>query len=152
MRFWFYAIAVGLVLPLTFLRGRAPERAAAITLLAGAAASAAHATIMVRNAAGPTAIDPLLVAIDSLVWLVLLAIAVRANRVWPVFLCGLQTIVVIAHLFTEIGTRWDADWRQVYRAMMVFAQAYQIPVLLAGMIAHTVRERRVGRYRDWRRG
>jgi hypothetical protein len=147
---WSYGIASALVVLLAHWRGSLPERLAAWLLLAGFLAALIH---MRSTGIDPADIlNPVQFTIDSLTWLLLVGLALRANRVWPLFLCALQTVIVLAHVLALLGLRWDLGLTPVHRGMAVFAQVYQLPVLLAGLLAHVLREWRIGPYRDWRPG
>ena len=145
MRFLLTVAAFALIVVLAFRLGRRPERIIALTLAASFVATVVN-TRFIHGPHSYRAVDPVVMAIDGLTWLVLCRVALSANRFWPLTVTALQTIVLIAHLsvFARVG------WRQVYWAMMAYPQYVQLAIVLWGIVQHHVRERRIGRYRDWR--
>ena len=144
MRFWLTVAAIALLVTLAARLGRQPERAVALTLAASFAATVANTALR-----GPQTfrwVDPTVFAIDATTWLMLCHVAMRANRLWPITVASFQTIVLIAHfsVFAHIG------WKKVYWGMMAVSQYLQMLIVLWGILQHHVRERRIGRYRDWR--
>lgn len=145
MRFLITVLAFALIAVLAFRLGRRPERIIAQTLVASFAATVVN-TRFIHGPHSYSGVDPVVLAIDGLTWLVLCRVAIEANRVWPLTVTALQTIVLIAH-FSVIAR---VGWRQVYWAMMAYPQYVQIAIVLWGIVQHHLRERRIGRYRDWR--
>jgi hypothetical protein len=94
-------------------------------------------------------VDPGHLVIDSAVLAGLLWVSLRANRFWPLPVCSLELIAVTAHFAVLAGV---PGIRGVYWAMTVVPSWLQYPVILIGILAHSRRFIRVGRYRDWRCG
>lgn len=145
MRFLLTVLALALIVVLAFRLGRRPERIVAGTL-AGSFAATVLYTQFIHGPHTYRVVDPVIVAIDGLTWLALCRVALSANRFWPLTVTALQTIVLIAHfsVFARVG------WRDAYWAMIAYPQYVQIAIVLWGITQHHFRERRIGRYRDWR--
>ena len=92
-------------------------------------------------------VDPFHVATDTTVMLLLMWLALRANRLWPIICAGAQCVAVGGHLAAALmGVVMAPYW-----AMMQVSGYVQIIALAAGTWAHWWRKRRVGPYRSWRR-
>ncbi|MEA3031701.1 MAG: hypothetical protein QOG13_3026 [Sphingomonadales bacterium] len=125
-------------------RGGAPERAvAACFLVAGLATPLLDLPQVQRFysvAIGVFAIDLLLLA-------ALLAIALRADRFWPMLVASLQAIIIIAHLVKFANPELI---RRAY-AMMIALWTYpQLLLLVAGTVRHRRRLRRNGTDSSWK--
>lgn len=75
------------------------------------------------------------------------AIALKANRNYPLWIAGFQLVALGAYLVKTIAP----DVSQLALVILIVGPSYcQLLVLLAGFIRHVRRERRFGPYRDWR--
>jgi hypothetical protein len=96
-------------------RGGAPERVGAALLLAGLAGSM---TVGIVHLPGNFASVPVtLAAVDMLLALALVILALRANRLWPIPLAACQLITVFGH----IGK---------YLAPQMFAGGYALLIMI----------------------
>jgi hypothetical protein len=125
-------------------RGGAPERAVAAAFLVAGLATPLLDLPQVQRfysvSVGVLAIDLVLLA-------VLLAIALRANRFWPMLVVSLQAIIIIAHLVKL------ADPELIRRAysMMIALWTYpQLILLVIGTVRHRRRLRRNGTDSSWK--
>ncbi len=145
MRFWSTVVIMLILIGLAHRFGRGPERTAAHLLGINLFCSILNSAIGTPSF---NSVNYTLAGVDALTMVGLVWLAIRANRFWPLVVASLQFVVIIAHasVFVSIG------WTQVYYGMMALSQYCELVVLAAGISSHYVRERRVGRYREWRRG
>lgn len=145
MRFWLTEAALLLLLTLALRKGGQPERWLAITFIA--AFFAGTAADLVRGSPGFLHFDPLYLAIECAVLAMLLFVALRANRWWPLCASALQLIVVITHLVKYFQI---SGMSGVYWGMTTIPSYLQLLMLLAGIFAHVQRTEKMGPYPDWR--
>ena len=123
-----------------------PERALAAVLVWFRVADWAYHGLFER-ALDLQDIDLAHASIDFVACLAAFAVAIFANRIYPLWFAALQLLVVFAHLAREMAV---AILPKVY-AIMFMAPSYLQMLLLAGGIwAHWRRVRRHGPYRSWR--
>ena len=125
-------------------RGGAPERAvAAAFLVAGLATPLLDLPEVQRFysvSVGVFAIDLLLLA-------ALLAIALRADRFWPLLVVSLQAIIIIAHLVKFA----NPDLIRRAYSMMIAVWSYpQLLLLVVGTVRHRRRLARNGTDGSWK--
>lgn len=86
-------------------------------------------------------------AIDLVVLAAVFAVALRANRIYPLWIGAAQIIAVLAHLYrlslTEIN-------RFAYDMMSVMPSYIQLAALTLGLTFHMWRRRKLGSYSSWR--
>lgn len=136
----------GLLFLLSLLRGAAPERLLSGTLLAMFLADRLY-----HLAAGGSIIlhwtDLGHMGIDLAVLVISFAIALRANRIYPLWIGGAQIIAMLAHVYrlslTEIN-------RFAYDMMSVMPSYIQLAALILGLAFHMSRRKRLGSYPSWR--
>lgn len=85
--------------------------------------------------------------IDSASAVVLAAIGLRANRMYPLWLAGLQGIAVLSHFSQEISPYISSIVYAIFERGPFYLQ---MAVLTGGLIAHRRRVRHYGTYRDWK--
>lgn len=126
-------------------RGGAPER-----IVAGAYLAAWLASMFVesRTASEFLNAQPAIVTIDGLLFLLLMAVSLRANRYWPMVAASMQLIILMAHVFR---TADDAMLRVVYAVITWMWPFLQLAILLAGTLFHWQRVIRRGADPDWSR-
>lgn len=132
---------------LAFRFGAAPERMLAVLLFGTDLADTLYHRLF-----GPSDfvnVDPVHLALDSIVLVGTLWVALRANRFWPLPVCSLQLIVVTGHLsvYTPVP-----GFNQAYWAISTVPGWLQMVLVLIGIAMHARRRARIGPYRDWRRG
>jgi len=120
-------------------RGAAPERAAAAIMLAATVAT------VVAFRAGPTrfsSVEAGVLAVDVATLLAFVALALRAQRYWPMWIAALQVDAVVTHLAILVAPR-AMPWAY---AVLIAGWSYPSVLLLA---AGTLRHRqRLSRYGD----
>lgn len=84
---------------------------------------------------------------DVVIFVALIPLAMRANRIYPLWLLAAQLISVLMHLNREIAGSLDP---LAYWALTRVPSYMQIVVLAWGLIAHRKRVRQFGEYRNWR--
>jgi hypothetical protein len=91
-------------------------------------------------------VDPFHLATDTTVFILLVWLALRANRFWPIVCAGAQCVAMGGHLAAALL----GVVRAPYWAMTQFSGYVQIIALAAGTWAHWRRVRQIGPYRSWR--
>lgn len=86
--------------------------------------------------------------IDLSVAAIMVAIALRANRMYTLWLAGFQIIATFAHLARAMT---DAISPIAYAVMYIAPSYFQIIILAFGIWFHHKRTKRHGSYRSWRR-
>lgn len=130
---------------LAYRPGGPPERAAVAIIVGWILADVVYHLLF-----GPSdfdTVDPVHVVLDGAELVAILWLALKANRMWPLWAAAAQLICVSGHVaaFVEPG-----GMRRAYWAMTQLPQYIQLTALLLGAAAHARRERRVGPYRSWR--
>lgn len=125
--------------------GGGPERTAATVIVAWIVADAIHHLI-----SGPATfenVDPVHLVLDTGELVAIVWIALRANRMWPLWAAAAQLICVSGHVAALIE---PSGMRRAYWAITQLPQYIQLAALLLGTAAHVRRERDIGPYRNWR--
>lgn len=125
--------------------GGPPERTAATTIMAWIGVDMIYHLLYGRSSFD--VVDPFHVAIDSVELAVLVWLALRANRVWPLFAAAAQVMCVMGHVSVLLQ---EGGLDRAYWAMTQLPQYIQLAALISGVVAHARRERIIGRYRSWR--
>lgn len=125
----FFILFVGLIATaclFAWWRGGGPERAVAVMFLTAWLASIATRAPFPQRYQG-VAYHTLV--IDILLLVGLLAVARRANRVWPVLITSLQALIVLAHLARMASPHQIAF---VYLVMTTAWPFIQLLIVIAG--------------------
>lgn len=93
------------------------------------------------------AVDRGLFLIDLLVAVTMIAVALRANRMYTLWIAGFQIIAVMAHFARGLS---EAISPIAYLIMFVGPSYFQIIILGCGIWLHARRVKRHGTYRSWR--
>jgi hypothetical protein len=125
--------------------GAAPERAVATTIMVWIGVDMIYHLLYGRSSFDT--VDPFHVVIDTAELMVIFWLALRANRLWPLFAAAAQVMCVTGHI--SVLVQHDG-MRRAYWAMTQLPQYIQLTALIMGVAAHERRERVVGRYRSWR--
>lgn len=142
---WLPRIALAAACLYAARKGGEPERMVASVLLATFLLDIVNHAMF--GDPGWFAVNPGHVVIDTWASCVLLWVALRANRGWPLLVSASQMLVEVGHL----AKAWDVTVvRKAYWAMTQLPFVFQLAVLAAGTLAHVERQRRVGRYHSWR--
>jgi hypothetical protein len=124
-------------------RGGGPERAGAAILFGTFLMDEIYH--MAAGAHQFLIFDPVELAIDLFSLAAFSALAVRANRFWPMVLAALQLMAVVGHLAasSELGMQ------RAYWAMTEPPVVLGVITLALGLAAHVLRVQRLGIYPDW---
>lgn len=136
-----FAVSVGYAL----WRGGKPERAVAVILILMISIDAfVHALTPATYAKA----DPGHLIIDAVAWAAFLFIALRARRLWPLWVSSLQTISLIAHVTKLLNYSIPPI---VYAIMQVSSSYVLLIVLIVGTYCNQKRLRQIGSDVPWRR-
>lgn len=142
---WLPRILLAFAVVFAARRGGEPEQSVAAILLATFALDVANHAIFGDPAW--FAVNPGHLVIDLWAFIVLLWVAVRANRAWPLAVSAAQALVVLGH----VAKLWElAMVRKAYWVMTQVPFSLQLLVLIFGTAAHMQRSRRLGDYHGWR--
>lgn len=97
-----------------------------------------------------TAEDPFLfvhLVVEIIAFAMFLAIALKANRNYPLWIAGFQLVALATHLIKPF---WDGVSPLAMVVLITGPSYCQLVLMIAGFIRHTLRERRFGHYREWR--
>ena len=86
-------------------------------------------------------------SMDTLACLAFVAIALNANRNYPLVIAALQVLVVAAHLARGLI---EAILPIAYATMVIAPGWLQLAVFGVGLVRHFQRQQRYGPYREWR--
>lgn len=147
------AAIVALLFLLALVRGGAPEKWCASILFAAIILARVHEVLTAGIAGtwnvGGFATDELAyLLIDLLTFAALGAVALQANRIYPLWMAGVQ----LTALLTHIAERTTDVIAPLAYAILNLSTFYLAILLLAGgLAAHMRRSRRWGKYPSWRR-
>ena len=142
-RILLFCVAQVLVSGYALWRGGKPERLVGSVLLI---AMIATALMPVAPGRSYYMLHLPLLAIDLLLLSALTAVALRANRFWPLWLAALQLLAIGVH-----GVRaYDPHILPIVYARIVGEIAYpMLALLVIGTVRHHSRALRLGGERDW---
>lgn len=125
--------------------GRQPER---LTALFFTIALAGSATLGIQHMPGNFATLPIkLVAIDAALMLCLVALAIRANRVWIIGVAACQILAVLSHVAKAMS---PLMMRNGYAFLITIWSWPMTLLLLGGTIACVMRQRHRRIIPDWK--
>ena len=138
-----FTLLLGAVTLLSWWRGGAPERAMATCFALGFIATlTSYSSLPVRF----TTVETAVAMVDVVMLIVILAIAMKADRLWPMLVAGLQLDIVMVHALKAI----DADvMRSIYAIMMTVWAYPQLILLVIGIARHRSRLRKLGSDQSW---
>ncbi|MEH6660839.1 MAG: hypothetical protein V7679_04235 [Parasphingorhabdus sp.] len=144
MRTLVFLLFLGAICIYALYRGGGPERWVACIVIAMVVLDpAVHIFTPLEYAT----LDPGHLVIDMAGWLGLLAVALRANRFWPLCVVSLQTIALVAHATRLL----DVTIHPKAYMIMQIASSYPLLVLLMiGTFYHQKRLKTIGTDRSWR--
>lgn len=87
------------------------------------------------------------VLIDLLACAAFVAVALNANRNYPLWIAGFQLVVMVAHLVRSVV---DSVSPLAFAILMIGPSYVQLLLLTGGFLRHRQREHRFGPYREWR--
>jgi len=127
--------------------GGPPERIAAAVIVVWALADTLYHIVF--GPSGFASVDPVHLLLDGAQLAAITWIALRANRMWPLWAAAAALICFAGHLAALIE---PMGMRRAYWALTQLPQYIQLTALLLGAMAHARRlERLGGPYRSWRR-
>lgn len=144
MRVQLYLAGLTLVLFYAMWKGGGPERAVGWILIA-----MGGTTTLARLVFPPTFVhlDEVVLGSDFAALVALLLVALRASRFWPLCVCSLQIVSLVAHLARAL----DYSIHPKVYWLMAIGPSYPIIALLAlGTWRHQRRLRLSGRDPSWR--
>ncbi|WAT17933.1 hypothetical protein OZN62_13610 [Aurantiacibacter sp. MUD11] len=129
-----------------FWRGDGPEKEAG-AILSGMVAMDVGYHLLLPESGVYSEVDLGHLVIDLLVLILLGRLAVRANRIYPLWMLAGQIISTLMHFNRELSPTLDPI---AYLVLTRMPSYLQIMALGVGLVAHRVRVHRYGTYRSWR--
>ncbi len=126
-------------------RGGPPERLAAVIIVCWVITDVSYH--LVFGPSGFERVDPVHLVLDGAELIAIVWLALRANRMWPLWAAAAQLICVSGHVAVLISPE---GMRRAYWAMTQMPPYIQLFALLLGALAHARRFQRIGPYRSWR--
>ena len=126
-------------------RGGAPERIAGAIIVCWIVSDVTYHLLF--GPSGFDVVDPVHLVLDGGELVAIMWLALRANRMWPLWAAAAQLICVSGHLAAYVDV---AGMRRAYWAMTQLPAYVQLLALVLGAMAHTRRLERIGPYRSWR--
>lgn len=137
---------VGLLAAAALRWGAAPERICVATLFTVTFGDPLYHLLLGRGAIYGT-VDIGHLVIDVGVAVIFVAVALRANRVYPIWLAAFQLVSVLSHFAREV----TASFPKLAYGLMSYGPFYITLLIMAGGLAfHARRAKYLGRYRSWR--
>ena len=128
-----------------YWRGGAPERIAAAIIVVWVLSDVTYHLLF--GPSGFVTVDPVHIVLDGGELIAIVWLALRANRMWPLWAAAAQVICMSGHVVAFIE---EGGMRRAYWALTQLPPYIQLVALLLGAVAHVRRERRIGAYRSWR--
>jgi peptidoglycan biosynthesis protein MviN/MurJ (putative lipid II flippase) len=126
-----------------FRRGEKPERITAFTMVSMIFADLAlH--IIISNTDALINMSHLI--LDSLLWFILMGLALKANRLWTLLVAALQTVTLCSHVVRIFGIDINP---QAYGIMQVAAAYPMLLILAIGTWRHQQRRIQAGGDPSW---
>ncbi|ASK87017.1 hypothetical protein SPHFLASMR4Y_00225 [Sphingorhabdus sp. SMR4y] len=144
MRTLLFLVFLGAVCIYALYRGGGPERWVACIVIGMVLLDPA---VHIFTPLEYTTLDPGHLVIDLAGWLGLLAIALRANRFWPLCVASLQTIALVAHATRMLDVTIHP---KAYMIMQVASSYPLLVLLMIGTMFHRKRLKAFGTDRSWR--
>lgn len=146
-------VVVGLLV-LAFLRGASVERWCASILLAAIVLARIQQLVAsgfetVWGISGFASDDIAYFGIDFVTFAALAAVALPANRIYPIWMAGVQLTALITHIAERTTTMVSP---LAYAILNLSTFYLAIAFLAGGLAAHIRREKAWGPYPSWRRG
>lgn len=139
-----WLVLLALIL-LALWRGGAPERQAAFVFVGVFVADRLYHWILPAGA-HLLRVDFGHILIDSIALAFFMVIALRANRIYPLWLASFQLMTIVSHIEQAIS---PTIHRGAY-AVLAFAPSYlEIAVFGIGIFLHLRRQAKFGQYQSW---
>jgi hypothetical protein len=144
MRTFIFLLFLGAICIYALCRGGGPERwSAAIVIGMLLLDPAVHIVTPLEYAK----LDPGHLVIDLAGWFGFFAIALRANRFWPLWVVSLQTIALVAHATRMLDVTIHP---KAYMIMQIASSYPLLAALMIGTFLHQKRLKAIGTDRSWR--
>lgn len=127
--------------------GAAPERLVAITWLLLFELGGNFYRFVFERGTQVTQVDYFYASSDMLAGMILIVIALYANRNYTLWIAGMQVLAMTAHLARGLAEMISPV---AYLTMVIAPGWLQLLFLALGLSRHVLRERKYGDYRDWR--
>ena len=128
-----------------YWRGGPPERIAAKVIIVWILTDVGYHLIF--GPSGFVVVDPAHLVIDGAELVAITWLALRANRVWPVWAAAAQLMTFSGHIVAMIET---GGINRAYWAITQLPPYIQIAAMVFGAVFHSRRYRQIGPYRSWR--
>lgn len=141
-------LGIAMILAAAFFavaRGGPPERIAAAIIVCWLLSDVSYH--LVFGPSGFDSVDPVHLILDGGELVAIVWLALRANRMWPLWAAAAQLICVSGHVAVFISPE---GMRRAYWAMTQLPPYIQLTAVFLGAVAHTRRLGRIGPYRSWR--
>lgn len=145
-RVWLQYSACALLFLLSLRRGAMPERILSSLFVAMPVADALY-HLASHGALYFGTINVGHFVIDALAFVIAFAVALYANRIYPLWIAGVQLIALLSHFYKLVLGDFDL---LAYQIMQTIPSYLQIAVLACGVMAHILRHRKTGNYPSWR--
>ncbi|MEW9855495.1 hypothetical protein [Novosphingobium sp. M1R2S20] len=126
-------------------RGAAPERLLSGALFACLSLLAIYNRLFARPDLFES-VDPIYLVLDVLLLVVIVGVALRANRMFPLWMGGVQIAALGSHLARITLPKLNPS---AYAAMTQAPNYMHMAVLGLALAAHVHREKRAGGYPSW---
>lgn len=126
--------------------GAGPEKACAGALLYMALVDYPYHWILGRSAILGT-VDVGHAFIDFSTAAIFIYVALKANRLYPLWLAALQSISILSHLGRDLNREIDG---LAYGILIIAPSYLEIAILSVGVYMHHSRVKKHGKYRSWR--
>ena len=138
-------ILIMIAVLVAYRQGGPPERLAATIIVAWMISDVSYHLLF--GPSGFDTVDPVHLVLDGAELVAIVWLALRANRMWPLWAAAAQLICVSGHLAVTL----EPDGvRRAYWAMTQLPPFIQLIALVFGAVFHTRRLQRIGPYRSWR--
>ncbi len=139
--------ATALILAFTAWKGGAPERWGAMLV------GVRHLVVdplyhIFLDAPIFETLEPGHAAMDFVLFLAMVWLALQANRFWPIWMSAAALITLLGHFVIIVGI---VGQQRAYWAMTQLPLFLELACLLVGTLRHRARLARLGPYRNWRR-
>ncbi|NVE95864.1 hypothetical protein [Altererythrobacter lutimaris] len=139
---------LGFVICLCALRwGGAPERWTALVLLLVFQVGDAIYHLIFGAGFELSDVDVGHAVLDVTASVLLVGIALQANRLYPLWIAAFQLVATTAHVAREIAVMMKPI---AYAILAISPSYFQLLILLGGLAYHVKRKKIWGDYRDWR--
>ncbi len=126
--------------------GGGPERAIALLWLFLFEITSLVINVIWSPSFRPNEMDVTSMLIDSAALIILVIVAVRANRMYPLWIAAFQILATMSHFANAMANHISPI---AYVILAVTPGYFQLLLLATGLFGHMRRVREHGAYRDW---